>query len=69
MRRFESVRRPHPLQEQGRILDGIQRERELLGDLRGSADLLIDTTDLNVHQLSARDRASCSRSDDRSGCA
>jgi RNase adapter protein RapZ len=54
VRRFESVRRPHPLQEDGRILDGIQRERELVGDLRGTADLVVDTTDLNVHQLSAK---------------
>lgn len=54
VRRFESVRRPHPLQEQGRLLDGIQRERELLHDLRSSADVLIDTSGLNVHQLTAK---------------
>jgi UPF0042 nucleotide-binding protein len=54
VRRFESVRRPHPLQGEGRILDGIARERELVGDLRGTADLVIDTTHLNVHQLSAK---------------
>jgi RNase adapter protein RapZ len=54
VRRFESVRRPHPLQDTGRVLDGIERERELLGDLRGSADLVVDTTNLNVHQLSAK---------------
>ncbi len=51
VRRFESTRRPHPLQEQGRVLDGIAREREALHDLRGEADVLIDTTGLNVHQL------------------
>lgn len=51
VRRFESTRRPHPLQEDGRILDGIGRERELLRELRGQADLIIDTTGLNVHQL------------------
>lgn len=51
VRRFESTRRPHPLQEEGRILDGIGRERELLRELRGQADLIIDTTGLNVHQL------------------
>jgi len=54
VRRFESVRRPHPLQGNGRILDGIERERELVGDLRGTADVVVDTSDLNVHQLSAK---------------
>jgi len=54
VRRFESVRRPHPLQSQGRMLDGIIEERELLGDLRSEADVLIDTSGLNVHQLSAK---------------
>jgi len=54
VRRFESVRRPHPLQGQGRMLDGIMQERELLGDLRSEADILIDTSGLNVHQLSAK---------------
>ncbi len=51
VRRFESVRRPHPLQGEGRLLDGIQAERELLGDLRADAQVLIDTSGLNVHQL------------------
>jgi UPF0042 nucleotide-binding protein len=54
VRRFESVRRPHPLQMDGRILDGIARERELLADLRGTADVVIDSSDMNVHQLSAK---------------
>ena len=54
VRRFESVRRPHPLQGQGRMLDGIILERELLADLRSEADVLIDTSGLNVHQLSAK---------------
>ncbi|MFE3205022.1 RNase adapter RapZ [Embleya sp. NPDC055664] len=54
VRRFEGVRRPHPLQDDGRIPDGIARERELLRELRGEADLVIDTSDLNVHQLRAR---------------
>ncbi len=54
VRRFESVRRPHPLQGEGRILDGIVSERALVGDLRGSADLVIDTSGFNVHQLSAK---------------
>lgn len=54
VRRFESVRRPHPLQALERILDGIARERELTEELRARADLVIDTSDLNVHQLTAR---------------
>jgi len=54
VRRFESVRRPHPLQGEGRMLDGIIREREILRDLRSNADILIDTSGLNVHQLSAK---------------
>ena len=51
VRRFESVRRPHPLQGDGRLVDGILRERDLLRDLRGSADLVLDTSVLNVHEL------------------
>lgn len=54
VRRFESVRRPHPLQGQGLLLDGIQRERRLLMELRSSADVVIDSSGLNVHQLSAK---------------
>ena len=53
VRRFESVRRPHPLQGEGRVLDGIQAERELLRDLRAASDLVIDTSDRNIHQLGA----------------
>nr|WP_233150172.1 RNase adapter RapZ [Kineosporia sp. A_224] len=54
VRRFESVRRPHPLQGEGRLLDGITQEREILGGLRGTADIVLDTSHLNVHQLSAK---------------
>ena len=54
MRRQESVRRPHPLQGNGRLLDGINRERDLLATLRAAADLVIDTSSLNVHQLGSR---------------
>lgn len=56
VRRFESVRRPHPLQGDGRLLDGIQAEREALRDLRATSDILIDTSGLNVHQLSSKVR-------------
>jgi UPF0042 nucleotide-binding protein len=54
VRRFESVRRPHPLQGEGRLLDGIVRERSLLQDLRADADVVIDTSGLNVHQLAKK---------------
>jgi RNase adapter protein RapZ len=56
VRRFDSVRRPHPLQEDGRIVDGIAAERELLRGVRGEADLVLDTSALNVHELRARMR-------------
>jgi UPF0042 nucleotide-binding protein len=51
VRRQEAARRPHPLQAGGRLLDGLARERKVLADLRGDADLVIDTSNLNVHQL------------------
>ncbi len=54
VRRQEAARRPHPLQQGGRLLDGLQRERVVLADLRSEADLVIDTSNLNVHQLTDR---------------
>jgi len=51
VRRYESSRRPHPLQQDDNILAAVHRERKLLGDLRANADLVIDTTSLNVHDL------------------
>ena len=51
VRRQEAARRPHPLQEGGRLLDGLQRERAAIASLRGDADVVIDTSNLNVHQL------------------
>jgi RNase adapter protein RapZ len=51
VRRFEAVRRPHPLQGDGTLLDGISAERGRLKDVRESSDLVIDTSDLNIHQL------------------
>jgi UPF0042 nucleotide-binding protein len=56
IRRFDSVRRPHPLQEDGRVVDGIAAERELLRGVREEADLVLDTSALNVHELRARMR-------------
>lgn len=54
VQRFESTRRPHPLQAQDRIVDGIARERTKLEEVRSQADVAIDTTNLNVHQLEKR---------------
>ena len=51
VRRFESTRRPHPLQGSDRILDGITKERERLREVKDSADLVIDSSSLNIHQL------------------
>ncbi len=51
VRRFEQVRRPHPLQGNGTLLDGIGAERSRLSPIRESADIIIDTSDLNIHQL------------------
>lgn len=56
VRRFDSVRRPHPLQGEEGVLEGIRREREQLAPLRRMADIVIDTSPLNVHQLSMRMR-------------
>lgn len=54
VRRQEAARRPHPLQGSGRLLDGLHRERSVLAVLRGEADVVVDTTSLNVHQLTDR---------------
>lgn len=50
VKRFEEVRRPHPVRADT-LADSIAFERKALEGLRGSADLLIDTSDLNVHEL------------------
>lgn len=54
VRRFEAVRRPHPLQGRGTILDGIAAERARLREIRESSDLVVDTSDLNIHQLATQ---------------
>jgi UPF0042 nucleotide-binding protein len=54
VRRFESVRRGHPMQGDGRLADGIAAERMLLTPLREAADLVLDTSALSVHQLRAK---------------
>lgn len=54
VRRYDATRRRHPLSNSDRVIDGIARERELLEELKAHADLVLDTTELNVHEL--RDR-------------
>ncbi|RDW96113.1 glmZ(sRNA)-inactivating NTPase [Gardnerella vaginalis] len=54
IKRYESVRRPHPLQRGGRLIDGILEERELLSHLKDCADIIIDTSTLSIHQLSTK---------------
>ncbi len=54
VRRFEETRRRHPLASTARVSEGIARERALLEELKGQADLIVDTSALNVHEL--RDR-------------
>lgn len=54
VRRFEAVRRPHPLQGEGTILDGIRRERARLAAVREGADVIIDTSSYNIHQLATK---------------
>ncbi|MGJ0204535.1 RNase adapter RapZ [Leucobacter sp. gxy201] len=57
VRRYESVRRPHPLQaDTGSLLEGIRLERERLQELRASSDVVIDTSRYNVHDLSTATR-------------
>src|SRR3954449_10956863 len=54
VRRYEASRRRHPLSDSDRVSDGIAHERALLEELKGEADLIVDTSNLNVHEL--RDR-------------
>lgn len=54
VRRQSHVRRPHPLQGDGPPIDGIRRERQLLSGLRAAADMVVDTSEMNVHQLADR---------------
>jgi RNase adapter protein RapZ len=53
VRRFEQVRRPHPLQGGGTLLDGITAERTRTSQMRAMADVVVDTSELNVHQLAS----------------
>ena len=51
LRRFSETRRPHPLSNGGRVLDGIERERELLSEIRGLADMVFDTSEWSIHEI------------------
>ncbi len=51
VKRFKETRRQHPLAEKGSVLDGVQSERAQLENIKAGADKVIDTTDMNVHQL------------------
>lgn len=64
VQRFEAVRRPHPLQGDGRILDGIAEERSLLAEVKSRADVVVDTSDLTVHDLAREVRAAVSGDED-----
>ncbi|BAR06725.1 ATP-binding protein [Scardovia inopinata] len=54
IKRYESVRRPHPLQKGRRLIDGIHEERDLLSSLKERSDIVIDTTGMSIHQLSTQ---------------
>lgn len=66
VRRFENVRRPHPLQENGRVIDGIRAERDQLQSIRTEADLILDTSGLNIHELRSRVREAFGNESDTS---
>ena len=54
--RYKETRRRHPLAPEGRIVDGIRAERELLAPLRERADVVMDTSDLTGGRAAAADR-------------
>ena len=56
VRRFETTRRPHPLSPSGSVAEGIAMERLVMNQLRSQADIILDTTDLNVHELKEKVR-------------
>lgn len=49
--RYKETRRSHPLADGGRLIEGIKREREILADIRGRSQLIIDTSDLSPREL------------------
>ena len=54
VRRFKETRRTHPMAQDGSIMSGIENEREKLENIRKVADIRVDTSDLNIHQLVSR---------------
>jgi UPF0042 nucleotide-binding protein len=54
VRRYESTRRRHPHSSDDSVSEAIERERAMLEPVKGEADLVLDTSDLNIHQLRAR---------------
>jgi UPF0042 nucleotide-binding protein len=69
VRRFEATRRRHPLALEERVIVGIHRERQIMGSLRARADLIIDTTDLNPHELRDKIRSFFAASEPGAGLA
>jgi RNase adapter protein RapZ len=51
VRRFSETRRPHPLAGDRPLIEGIARERALLSELRGSADMVLDTSEWTIHEI------------------
>jgi UPF0042 nucleotide-binding protein len=66
VRRYEASRRRHPLSDSDRVSDGIARERARLESLKGEADVIVDTSGLNVHELRDRLRELFDEQPDRS---
>lgn len=57
VKRYENVRRPHPLQADGALLEAVSAERELLAPLRKRSDIIIDTSSMSVHDLARQVRS------------
>jgi len=51
LRRFSETRRPHPLGRGDRVAGAIKSERKVLDPIRNVADIIIDTSNFNVHEL------------------
>lgn len=69
VRRFDQTRRRHPLADNDRVIDGITEEREIMRELRDQADVIMDTTNLNVHELRDKINSLFSEPDPTSGMA
>ncbi|RJQ32182.1 MAG: RNase adapter RapZ [Actinobacteria bacterium] len=67
VKRFKETRRKHPLSAAGRISEGIKRERILLQDLRGKADVIINTSNLQAYQLKGEIRSQFLRGQEQKG--